>query len=200
MTARPLASDPEVPVQGLTRELYDALVDQGRFDGQRVELLEGEIVGVSPQGWPHSHGITKLARRLDALLAQRHPGGFAVRQEKPLAATDLSEPEPDIDVVDATALDVPAHPTTAHLVIEVADSSRRIDLVHKPRIYAAAQVPQYWVVDLVDRSVVVHTDPAPGQQPPYGRVHRLPWAQPLTVLDVTLVIADVLAPTGIRVP
>lgn len=193
MTARPLSSDPQVPVQGLTRELYDALVDQGRFDGQRVELLEGEIVEVSPQGWPHSHGITTLARSLDRALMARHGDTYVVRQEKPLAATEVSEPEPDIDIVDNAALSAGRHPETAHLVVEVADSSRRIDLVHKPRIYAAAGVPQYWVVDLVDRSVVVHTDPDPGSTPPYRAIHRVPWTEPLTVLDVTVVLADVLA-------
>jgi Uma2 family endonuclease len=192
MTARPLASDPEIPIQGLTREMYDALVDQGAFAGQRVQLIEGEIVTMAPQGWPHSHGITKLARRLDSLLEAAHPGLYAVRQEKPLAATPFSEPEPDVDVVDAAALEVAAHPTTAHLVVEVADSSRRLDLAHKPRVYAAALVPQYWVVDLVDRSVVVHTDPVPGALPPYGGVRRLPWTEPLTVLDVTVVLAEVL--------
>ncbi|MGF1663443.1 MAG: Uma2 family endonuclease [Kineosporiaceae bacterium] len=192
MTVRPLAQDPEVPIQGLTRDLYDALVDQGRFMDRHVELLEGEIVAMAPQGWPHSHGITKLALRLGALLGARHPGAFVVRQEKPLAATPDSEPEPDIDVVDAAVLEVPAHPTTAHLVIEMSDSSRRVDLAHKPRIYAAAQVPHYWVVDLTDRSVVVHHDPDPGGLPPYRSVQRLPWTTPLTALDVTLTLADVL--------
>jgi Uma2 family endonuclease len=192
MTARPLAQDPEVPVQGLTRVLYDALVDQGLFDGQRVELLEGEIVAVSPQKWPHSSTTTLLARHLDRALVARHGDVYVVRQEKPLAATETSEPEPDIDVVDEAALSAGRHPSTAHLVVEVADSSRRVDLVHKPRIYAAARVPQYWVVDLVDGSVVLHTDPAPGGQPPYGAVTRLPWTEPLTVLGVTVVLAEVL--------
>lgn len=192
MTARPLAQDPEVPVKGLTRVLYDALVDHGLFDGQRVELLEGEIVEVSPQKWPHSSTTTLLARHLDRALVARHGDVYVVRQEKPLAATETSEPEPDIDVVDEAALSAGHHPSTAHLVVEVADSSRRVDLVHKPRIYAAARVPQYWVVDLVDRSVVLHTDPAPGGQPPYGGVRRLPWTEPLSVLGVTVVLAEIL--------
>jgi Uma2 family endonuclease len=192
MTARPLAQDPEVPIQGLTRDLYEALVDQGGFAGQHVELLEGEIVAMAPQKWPHSNGATRLARALDRALLARHGDVFVVRQEKPLAATDLSAPEPDIDVVDEAALHGAGHPTTAHLVVEVSDSSHRVDLAHKPRIYAAARVPEYWVVDLTDRSVVVHRDPDPGALPPYRTVQRLPWTTPLTVLDVTLTLADVL--------
>jgi Uma2 family endonuclease len=192
MTARPLAQDPEVPIQGLTRDLYEALVDQGGFDGQHVELLEGEIVAMAPQKWPPSSGATRLARALDRALLRKHGDVFVVRQEKPLAATDLSAPEPDIDVVDEAVLHAGGHPTTAHLVVEVSDSSRRVDLAHKPRIYAAARVPDYWVVDLTDRSVVIHRDPDPGALPPYRTVQRLPWTTPLTVLDVTLTLADVL--------
>jgi Uma2 family endonuclease len=133
-----------------------------------------------------------LARALDRALLARHGDVFVVRQEKPLAATDLSAPEPDIDVVDEAALHAAGHPTTAHLVVEVSDSSRRVDLAHKPRIYAAARVPDYWVVDLTDRSVVVHRDPDPGALPPYRTVQRLPWTTPLTALDVTVTLADVL--------
>lgn len=193
MTARPLASDPGVPVQGLPRELYDALVDQGRFDGQRVELLEGEIVEMAPQKWPHSRSVDDVAWALDRALLARHGEAYRVRQEKPLAANDLNEPEPDVSVVDAAVMHAGSHPSTAHLVVEVSDSSRRVDLAHKPRVYAQARVPEYWVVDLVARSVVVHRDPEPGGLPPYGSVQRLPWTTPLTVLDVTLTLADVLA-------
>jgi Uma2 family endonuclease len=192
MTVRPLAQDPEVPVRGLTRELYDVLVDLGRFEGQHVELLEGEIVAMAPQKWPHSRSVDDIAWALDRALLARHGEVYRVRQEKPLAANDLNEPEPDISVVDAVAMHAAGHPATAHLVVEVSDSSRRVDLVHKPRIYAAARVPEYWVVDLTDRSVVVHRDPDPGALPPYRSVLRLPWTTPLTVLDVTLTLADVL--------
>jgi Uma2 family endonuclease len=192
MTARPLAQDPEVPIQGLTRDLYEALVDQGGFAGQHVELLEGEIVAMAPQKWPHSRSVDGIAWALDRALLARHGEAYRVRQEKPLAANDLNEPEPDVCVVDAAVMHAGSHPTTAHLVVEVSDSSRRVDLAHKPRIYAAARVPEYWVVDLTDRSVVVHRDPDPGALPPYRNVQRLPWTTPLTALDVTLTLADVL--------
>ncbi|MGF1663696.1 MAG: Uma2 family endonuclease [Kineosporiaceae bacterium] len=193
MTARPLTQDPEVPIRGLTRDLYEVLVDQGGFDGRHVELLEGEIVEMAPQKWRHSRSVDDIAWALDRALLARHGEAYRVRQEKPLAANDVNEPEPDVSVVDAAAMDAGSHPTTAHLVVEVSDSSRRVDLAHKPRIYAAARVPDYWVVDLADRSVVVHRDPDPGQLPPYRSVQRLPWTTPLTVLDVTLTPADILS-------
>lgn len=121
---------------------------------------------MAPQTWPHSRGVDEIAWALDRALQARHGETFRVRQEKPLAATGVSEPEPDIAVVDSAVLRGGSHPATAHLVIEVAESSRRIDLLHEPRVYAAVRVAQYWVVDLVDRTVVVHTGPSPGELPP----------------------------------
>ena len=193
-----LAHDPEVTRVPLTRAQYDALVAQGAFDGVPVELLEGELIGMAPQGAPHAGGIDRLARRLDRALVTRHGDLYAVRQEKPFVASDLSEPEPDIAVVDrAAAESMTEHPSWAYLVVEVAESSRRLDLAHKPRVYGGAGVPLYWVVDLVRRRTVVHAQPRPtGDDPGYGDVTTHPFTAPLTVLDVSVVLADVFADGG----
>jgi Uma2 family endonuclease len=190
-----LAYDPAVQRAPLTRAQYDALVAQGAFAGQPVELLEGELVTMAPQGPPHSRGIDLLARRLDRLLLAEHGEAFAVRQEKPFAASDLSEPEPDIAVVDAAdaAWGLPGHPSRAHLVVEVADSSARVDLAHKPRVYAASEVPLYWVVDLARQRTVVHRDPRPAPDAGYDTVTTHLFTVPLEVLGVTLRLSDVIS-------
>lgn len=201
-----LAHDPEVTRVPLMRAQYDALVAQGAFDGVPVELLEGELIGMAPQGAPHAGGIDRLARRLDRALVTRHGDLYAVRQEKPFVASDLSEPEPDIAVVDrAAAESMTEHPSRAYLVVEVAESSRRLDLAHKPRVYGGAGVPLYWVVDLVRRRTVVHAQPRPTgdagdnpghDDPGYDAVTTHPFTAPLAVLDVSVVLADVFADGG----
>jgi Uma2 family endonuclease len=195
MAASPLAHDPGVTRAPLTRAQYDVLVEQGAFQGQPVELLEGELITMAPQGPPHARGIDLLARRLDRLLLAAHGEAYAVRQEKPFAASDLSEPEPDIAVVDLAdaAWGLADHPSAAHLVVEVADSSRRIDLAHKPRVYGGSGVPVYWVVDLARRRTVVHRDPRPAPDPGYDTVTTHLFADGLEVLGVRIRLSDVLS-------
>jgi Uma2 family endonuclease len=178
-------------VRPLPRALYDVLVAAGAYEGQPVELIEGNVVDMAPQGPRHGntvgHVTTLLAARLVGLFGRR----YLVRPQTPLAAGTYSAPEPDIAVVDWDASTDEAHPSTAHLVIEVAETSQRKDLTVKARVYAGARVGQYWVVDLPAREVVVHTDPVAedaGTSRPasYGTVRRLPWDAELEVLGLTV--------------
>lgn len=182
MAQETVATDPLVRQRGLSRVQYDALVATGALDGERVELLEGVVVEVVPQGEQHYWAIFRLNR----WLVPRLPEPWGVAVQGPLAATDRSEPEPDLAVVQDAADGLPR---TAALVIEVAVSTHRTDLVHKPRIYAAADVEQYWVVDVPAREVVVHTEPGPAG---YAVVRRLPWTAELSVLGVPVDLAALL--------
>lgn len=178
----------------LTRALYDALVAQGAFHGEPVELLEGELVTMAPQGEPHASTVDIVAWRLDRLLLAAHGERYRIRQEKPIVASDLSEPEPDIAVIDAAAATfAAAHPSWAHLVIEVAESSAGVDLRHKPRIYAGSAVPLYWVIDLARRRTVVHADPRPGADAHYAEARIQSFATDLEVLGVSVRLADLLS-------
>lgn len=148
----------DVQVRPLRRAEYDVLVEQGVFGpGDRIQLLDGELVELSPQKAPHAGIVEALTERLVPALV----GRARVRVQLPLIAGDLSEPEPDVAVVPA---DEPRdrHPERALLVIEVADSTLRLDLVRKARIYAAAGVPVYWVIDVSADTVHVHTGPTGG--------------------------------------
>ena len=169
--AAEVLTDPVTPWRGMTRVQYDALVDTGLLEGEPVELLEGVLVEVSPQGAEHVDAITLLNR----WLVPRLPDPWLLRVQAPLAATDRSEPEPDLAVAQRT---VGHHPSTAALAIEVAVSSHRTNLLVKARIYAAAAVTEYWVIDVPAREVVVHTEPGPSG---YALVRRLPWTAPLSV-------------------
>jgi Uma2 family endonuclease len=124
-----------------------------------VELLEGDLVEMSPQGPEHAARHTGLRDRLIAAYAELGH----VRDQCPLFAGPLSLPEPDLAVVLGPALDyIDAHPhgTDTLLVIEVAVSSQRLDRA-KAITYACAGVPAYWVVDLVARTIEIHHEPTP---------------------------------------
>jgi Uma2 family endonuclease len=178
-------------VRPLPRVMYDVLVEAGAYEGQPVELIEGNVVEMAPQGPRHGNTVGHVTTRLAARLVARFGEQYLVRPQTPLAAGVYSEPEPDVAVVDWDASTDDAHPTTAHLVIEVAETSHRKDLVVKSRVYAGAGVAQYWVVDLAGHEVVVHTDPVPedaasGRPASYGLVRRLPWEVELEVLGLTV--------------
>jgi Uma2 family endonuclease len=128
--------------------------------GERVELIRGVIRQMSPKRRKHVVAATKAFRVLDKALE----GRATVYLEAPLGLEDLdSEPEPDIVV--CSNPDVESYGTTETkplLVIELADSSLRYDMTEKAALYADAQIPEYWVVNLVDRVLEVHRRPQNG--------------------------------------
>ena len=116
----------------LRRREYNCLVELGVFDEERVELLDGVLVSMNPQGAEHAEVTAFLAERLTVSLS----GRARVRAHSPLSLSDESEPEPDIAVVPAGDY-ARAHPTRALHLIEVADSSLRRDRELKAVLYAA---------------------------------------------------------------
>lgn len=129
-------------------------------------------------------GSSRAVIRLWQAFGER----FRARVRLPLVAPDESEPEPDFAVVDGD-LDRGAHPSFAHLVVEVTDSSS-IDLVRKARVYARAGIPSYWVVHVRRREVAVHTGP---RDEGYARVEWVGFDAPLDMLGLTVTMDDLLA-------
>lgn len=138
----------------LRRSEYDKLVDTGALEGQPIELIQGVLVEMAPQGPVHTEIVSRLLR----LCAPLYAVGFTLRVQGPLAVGLTSEPEPDFAVVEDKDYSK-AHAQTAFLVVEVAVTSQTRDLIVKPRLYAAAGVPEYWVVDVAAGEVVVHLGP-----------------------------------------
>ena len=137
---------------------YERLVDLGLFTGERLELLDGVLVVREPQGSYHAAITTKIGR----LLASAFGAHWHTRLHSPLALGEHSEPEPDIAVVAGEPEDyLEAHPSTAALVVEVAEASLRLDRRFKAALYAEAGLPEYWIVNLVDRTLEIHRDPQP---------------------------------------
>jgi Uma2 family endonuclease len=143
------------PIRPLTADEVLRMVEAGILaKDRRVELLRGVLTEVSPKTPQHAGIKARLVRWLDPAVPR-----YPVRTEDPLVVPDrTSLPEPDIAVVEpGDYLD--AHPAGALLVIEVGWSSLEIDTKVKPELYAAAGVPDYWVVDLVAKRVRVFREP-----------------------------------------
>lgn len=146
----------QAPRHLFTADEYLAMVEAGVLGGDdHVELLDGEIVDMSPQGNAHSYACERLLR----LLVLAYEGsGLAVRAASTSRAGPRSVPEPDAAVVPAAVFRIPELGGSA-LVAEIADSSLAIDRHTKRRIYARAEVPCYWIVEIPARQVRVLTRP-----------------------------------------
>ena len=164
-------------VRPLTADEVMRMVDAGILaEDEPVELLHGVLTEVSVKIPEHEELKMRLVRWLDPTAE-----GHRVRIEGALVVPDrTSLPEPDIAVVEPASY-LTAHPSSALLVIEVAVSSLRTDTRIKPALYAAAGVPEVWVVDVSARRLIVLRDPAPGGYATETVLGREDHAQPLHV-------------------
>jgi len=136
---------------------YFDLVRQGVLQpDDRVELLEGVIVVMSPKNPWHDTAVNCALQALLRAIGNR----AAVRCQSTLLLPPGSAPEPDIAVVPGTMGDyVAAHPSTALLVVECADTSLPQDRLSKSRMYAAAGIAEFWIVSRRDDAVEIFRDP-----------------------------------------
>ena len=172
-----------------TRAEYDRLIDRGVFQpDERLELLAGHLVIREPQGDPHILAI----ERLNELLRVAFGPEWRVRIQLPIALDDESEPEPDVSVAAGRPLETTeAKPSRLALVVEVAESSLALDREHKGSLYARARVPEYWIVNLVDRVLEVYRDPRPDASASYGWAYRS-----VQSLDAGEHVSPLAAPTA----
>lgn len=174
-------------IRPLRRVEYDQLVALGVFQNERIELLDGALVAMSPIGAPHNGVVQRLTR----LLVLALEGRAAVRCQLSFAALEFSEPEPDFAVVPPADYDL-EHPSEAHLIIEVAESSLALDRGKKSRLYATCAIPEYWIVNLPDRCIEVYTRPTPGA---YARVERYERGQSIWLVafpELAFAVSDIL--------
>lgn len=165
------------------RKEYDKLAELGFFAGERVELIHGIVVRMSPIGPSHADSIDRLMEFFVTALI----GRARVRVQQPFVAADESEPEPDVAVVPLGPY-ATAHPDRAHLVVEVAESSLAYDRETKAPLYAASEVPEYWIVDVAARAVDVYAAPEGGRYTSVARFTEQDTLRPRAFNDVTFPI------------
>lgn len=180
-------------VRPLTADEVLRMVDAGILsDDEPVELLHGVLTAVSPK--TPAHEVVKM-RLLDWLAPGVTARHYAVRIEAPIVVPDrTSLPEPDLSIVERGEY-VTDHPARALLVIEVAVRSLRVDVQLKPGLYAAAEVPDYWVVDVDGGCVHTFADPRGGTYGTSGAVRPGDTLTPRAVDVAPLDVAALLAGT-----
>jgi Uma2 family endonuclease len=148
----------ELRTRRFSRAEYDRLIELGVFQPEeKIELVGGELIVAEPKGAPHYTAVVKTARALEAAFGP----GWYVRREGPVGLDDDSEPEPDVAVVQGSPEDYSrAHPSRPVLTVEVAESTLALDRHRKGSLYARAALADYWVLNLVDRVLEVHREPA----------------------------------------
>lgn len=182
----------EARTRRFSRAEYEKLIDLGVFQpGEAIELIGGELMVAEPQSAAHYTAIQKTAKALEAAFGP----GWAVRTQGPIGLDDDSEPEPDVAVVPGGPDDYGrAHPSRPALTVEVAESSLAVDRQHKDSLYARAGLPDYWVLNLVDRVLEVYREPALDAAAPFG------WRYARSeVFDATARVTPLAAP-GSSIP
>jgi len=179
------------PRKRWTRSEYEELPSI-LLDGQRLELIEGELIDKMGKKPPHVNSVALLLEWLFGVFGARF-----VLQEAPInvAAEDnpSSEPEPDLIVLKVDLshfISKKPQPGDLHLAVEVADSTIGFDLRTKAHLYARAGIVEYWVLDVTGRRMIVHRDPQGGT---YGSVVAYGADEsvaPLAAPDSRLLVSD----------
>ncbi|MBW4680244.1 MAG: Uma2 family endonuclease [Microcoleus vaginatus WJT46-NPBG5] len=172
-------------------EDYHQMIAAGILSERRVELLDGLIWEVSPEGTEHTYFEENLAKRLELLTE----GRAYVRENKPITLSN-SEPEPDIVIAKLPRSQyLEHHPfsTDILLLIEVSKSTLERDTSVKKRIYARENIPEYWVVDVAGRKLIVYRSPALGDYQQKIEFSSIETISPLAFSDVKIAIAQIFS-------
>lgn len=178
----------DLPLYRLSLEKYHQLAEAGILSSEdNVELIHGYLIAKEKKTPLHCLGNDLT----DDELRKRVPDGFFVSNKGAITLTD-SEPEPDVSVVRGRLRDyLKHHPyaTDTCLVVEASETHLAFDRTTKKRLYAAERIPVYWIVNLIDHVLEVHTDPhGNGDQADYATIQRFGPADqvPLTIAGQAL--------------
>lgn len=188
----------ELKPRRFTVEEYNKMFQAGIFEGERVELIDGEILPLSAHDKLHSDSVA-LANNL---LVRAYGATHLVRVGLPVQSGEWSEPEPDFALVRPEEQRAARrHPTRADLVIEVSYTSLAYDRLKKTGLYASTGIPEYWIVNLVDRCLERHLEPQTDPTAPFGHSYRIRQVygpteqlQPVAVPGPPLTAGDLMAP------
>ena len=189
-----IASPPAVHVKPrrFTSDEVQSMLRAGILhEDDRLELIDGQLISMSPIGDPHIACINRLNR----LLVERTTPNIMVSVQNPVRIDAHNEPEPD--VVLTTATDRAPRPDDVLLLVEVADSSLRYDREAKLPRYAQAGIPEVWIVNLDEAQVEVHRAP---KSTVYGTRHIATSGDTITIEKLPEVdaisVSDVLPEAG----
>jgi Uma2 family endonuclease len=177
-----------------TREEYHRMAEVGILKPwDRIELIRGEIVEKVTQGRRHRAFVDNLTQLLIAALR----GRAIVSAQGPVVLTDDTEPEPDVQILRRRAIpykEREAYAEDVLLLVEVAQTSLAYDRTTKLGLYAAAGIPEYWIVDCATESIEVYREPRPdGYRDGTRMAGPGATVRPLAFPDVVLPLAEIFA-------
>lgn len=162
--------------------------DMGVFEGRRAMLINGVILEEGPMNPPHAITLELVETAIRAAFG----AGWRIRSQSPLVLGQDLDPEPDFAVIAGTPRGSAGHPTTADLVIEVADTSLDFDTNDKRLLYARAGIREYWVVDINGRRLLVYRDPQAGDYATQQALGLADAVAPLALPTAVVRVADLL--------
>jgi Uma2 family endonuclease len=187
-----LTRNPWVTRRPLTVAEYHQMGEAGILtEDDRVELIEGQLIAMSPIGSDHSGTVNALTRALVRAVGDR--GVVAV--QNPVQLDDLSEPQPDFSVLKPRADDyrrATPRPDEVLLIIEVANTSLAYDRAVKRALYARHAIPEFWIVNLAANEVEVCRAPTGDQYASVSRVGRDGILEPELLPGATIPVAALL--------
>lgn len=183
---RPAAVKPR-PVR-FTCAQFHHVGDSGWFEGRRAMLIDGVIMEEGPMNPPHALTLELVETALRAAFG----AGWRFRNQSPLVLGQELDPMPDFAVIAGNSRGSAGHPTTADLVIEVADTSLDFDTDEKRRLYAIAGIREYWVVDVNGRRLLVFRDPQAGDYATLQAAGPTDSITPLAAPAAAVRVADLL--------
>ncbi len=193
-------STPELSVapQNLKRwtvDDYHWLSELGLLNSnERTELIAGQIVVMAAKGIPHVTALRLLARQLDDFLRDRP---FLVITQDPIQLDDLSEPEPDLAIVQGNDLTYADHhptPKEVCLVVEIADSTLKQDCEIKDKAYARANIFEYWVVDILHQRLHIFQSPTQQGYSSHLILTQPSQVSPLAFPDAIISLESIFSP------
>lgn len=170
---------------------YHRLISTGVLEGRRVELIQGNLIEMAPEGPMHSAKTSSGSE----YLRERTRGLAIVREAHPITLSD-SEPEPDIALVRGTYTDYQEHhpyPEDIFLLVEISKSTLAYDLSQKKQTYAEAGIPEYWVLDVEKLEVHVFQHPVQtGNSADYSN-HKVIRSGSLQLAKIPEIVVDISA-------
>ena len=160
---------------------------------EQTELINGEIIPMIAKGTAHTSAVLRTQEIFQEGIRRR----AFVKVQDPIRLNDYSEPEPDIVIAARDPMAYSTHhpcPEEVLLVIEVADSSLKYDLETKAPMYAASEISEYWVLDVIERKFYTFCEPAEGSYQRQSILADTLEAAPLAFPDLTIAIATMLPP------
>lgn len=140
---------------------YYKMIELGLIkDYEKAEIIDGEMIEKMTIGDRHA----LIVDLLTSFFIKNLPDSIRVRVQNPLRVSDYDEPEPDVVLADLTKYDGKRHPQANEviLLVEVSDSTLKYDRDEKMPLYAAAGIPEVWIVNLINNIIEVHQDPSNG--------------------------------------